>query len=210
MKSGLILILAAILVLATSAVIDLPVDGSGERGGIDISRWPAYRLKWNQDSPYLNKFSVKGNVVKKTSKDERFQILLTALPCFAKTKVSFRVNSYGGKEHGLFIGLITEKRLFEKESQGVYDDTCALYTTPKEEQGNIYMNGNELEAWSEDWYVPEGSILDVETDLSSGYVTFYNRGSSTTRRVALSNSFYGVNVYLFVNAHHTNASFELL
>ena len=116
MKSGFILILAAFLVLASSAVIELPPNdpsGSDERGG--LLRWPSYRPVWDLNSPFVSKFDVKGNTVKRISKeDQRYQILVSALPCQAKTKASFKVKSYGGKEHGLFFGIISENRYLEK------------------------------------------------------------------------------------------------
>lgn len=186
MKSGFILILAALLALATSAVIDLPPPDEGQDRSGELLRWPTYKPAWDSRSPYINKFEVKGNVAKRISKEaQRYQILVNALPCQTKTKVSFKVKSYGGKEHGLFFGIINENRYSEKSSEGVYDDTCALYSTPAGNQGNIYMNGNEVAAWNDNWFVPEGGIVDLEVDLSLGYITFTNRATSTVKKIFL-------------------------
>lgn len=48
MRSGFIIFLAALLVLAASESIDmLPPDSTGQEVGAVISRWPTFRPAWD-------------------------------------------------------------------------------------------------------------------------------------------------------------------
>jgi hypothetical protein len=76
-------------------------------------------------------------------------------------------------------------------------------------QGKVELDGVE-ELWKGDLFVPEGSVLVMDTDQYEMTVTFYLQSSERKYQYKLSNNFKGKELYAFVGLACKGDSVEIL
>jgi hypothetical protein len=104
------------------------------------------------------------------------------------------------------VGLITEEYSFGNS----HPQTLTYWNFPMVGGGDIWMEGKEIVGVRSELLVESGGDLQIELNMDSLTVTFYNVGKEWKEEVRLADSFKHKQLYLYASMESTGECLQLI